>query len=804
MDEHNEPLPFVSVYIRNSGNGTAANASGAFKLNVKPGKYELVFQYIGYKQKIQAVQVGEKPVQLTVRMEPDELILAQVEITTEDPAYRIMREAIAKRSYYKNKLTDYNFEAYVKGFHKFVDAPKKIMGKEIGNMGGILDTNRTGVIYLSESVSKVSVRNRVKKEVMISSKVSGSENGFSLNRATYTDFSFYDERTNIDRDILSPLADNAFAYYDFKLRGKYVDQNNNSIYKIQVIPRRPADPAWAGHIYIVDEWWNIGGADLYLLGTSIKQPVLDTLRIHQEFFQLAKPDTWGLLSQVTTFRFGILGFKIQGLFNGVFSNYEIQPRQDVGLSRNESFKIEDKANERDTAYWTTIRPVPLTAEESRDYTRKDSLQRIWNSKAYKDSIDRKDNKFGFSNLFFGYTWQNSWKHLSIGYPSVFDWIQFNTVQGLVLDVRPSFTKREDSRGTRRWKAEAFINYGFSEQKLRGGGSVERKFESIHYTTIGVGGGVSTQQFNSREPVTVFGNTAASLFRKLNYLKLYEKTYGSIKAERHLRPGLLGMTEIEYAERRPLQNTSDFTFYKKNKTREYTSNDPVPSDQQPFFTPHQAFVIRLQAEFRIGEKYATYPHYREYESSEWPIFKLRYTKAVPGIGQAVIDYDLLEWSMEKQGISWGLAGYSDFNVLAGAFLRKKRLEFMDLHHPLGNRLTALGIKDPVHSFLWLPYYDYATDQPFVEAHWQHHLQGWLLDKIPLVRKLNWKETFGAKVYYTKQYWSDAVPNPATPYWELNFGFENIGFQAFRMFRVQVASSFFGKQYGGSGILLGIGL
>ena len=97
VDENNDPLPFVSVYIRNSGNGTAANAAGEFRLTAKPGKYELVFQYIGYKQKIEPIQLGDKPLRLVIRMEPDELLLAQVEITAEDPAIRIMREVIGAK-----------------------------------------------------------------------------------------------------------------------------------------------------------------------------------------------------------------------------------------------------------------------------------------------------------------------------------------------------------------------------------------------------------------------------------------------------------------------------------------------------------------------------------------------------------------------------------------------------------------------------------------------------------------------------------------------------------------------------------
>jgi hypothetical protein len=254
LDDSGEPLPFASVYVRNSTNGTAANAEGEYRLSLEKGTYEIVFQYIGYKQKVEKVTIGDKPVRLNARMEPANLEISEVVITTEDPAYRIMREVIAKRSYYKNKAKEYTVDVYMKGFYKLLDAPKKILGQDIGNMGGILDTNRQGVIYLSESVSKVYAQAKPerKKEVMISSKVSGSDNGFSFNRATYTDFNLYDEKLEIEREILSPLADNAFAYYTFKLQGKYRDENGYDIYKIGVIPKRPADPTFSGNLYVVE------------------------------------------------------------------------------------------------------------------------------------------------------------------------------------------------------------------------------------------------------------------------------------------------------------------------------------------------------------------------------------------------------------------------------------------------------------------------------------------------------------------------------------------------------------------------
>lgn len=808
LDEQNEPLPYASVYVRNSTNGTAANGNGEFQLNLAKGDYEIVFQYIGYNQKIETVKIGDKPVRLRVKLTPNELVISEVTITGADPADAMMRQVIAKRRYYKNQVAAYSSDVYVKGLYKFLETPKKLLGQEVGNMGGILDTNRTGIVYLSESVSKVYVQSKPehKKEVMISSKVSGDENGFSLNRATLTDFNLYDEKLEIEREILSPLADNAFSYYKFKFLGRYQDKNGYDICKIAVLPKRSADPTFSGYLYIVDEQWNLAGADLFITGNTIKQPILDTLRIQQEFVPVEKPDTWRLLTQVTSFKFGIFGFKIGGFFNGVFSNYDLHPKFEPDFFTRETFKIEQKASERDSTYWLATRPVPLTTDETNDYVKKDSLQRIWKSEAFMDSMDRKSNKFKpIRVLMSGYEWSNSYRRFSISTQPAILWLQFNTVQGRAVNIQPELTKYSDENRTRFWRAKGILNYGLTEKRLRSSATIERRFESIHYTTGELAGGLATAQFNDRNPIGPFTNMLYSLFDKRNYLKLYEKAFVRVGFSRMIWPGFRLRANAEWADRRELFNTSDNTWYKKDD-HDYTSNRPFRASTEPTKQVEfpRSFAVGLELRLRPGQTYSTYPKFRIYDESKWPDLFLRYRKAIPGLGGSTADYDFVEAQIHKENLSWGLAGFTDLNVRGGMFLQKTELGFMDFYHPLGNQ-TIFG--KPVNyntGFFQLPYYAFSTNQPYAEAHVQHHLQGWLLDKIPGVRKLNLKEVFGGGIYYADQPTNDPAYPYKLPYWEVNFGLENLGFKAFRMFRIDVVSSFFGGEYYRTGVVFGVGL
>ncbi len=802
-DENGEPLPFASVYVRNSTNGTVANAEGKYQLTAPQGKQEIVFQYIGYKQKVETVTVGDRPLRLDTRMSPANLEIGEVVITTEDPAYKIMREAIAKRKYYRNKIGSSSYDTYIKGFYKLTDAPKKIMGQDVGDMGGMLDTNRTGVVYLSESVSKVYTQASPerKKEVMISSKVSGSENGFSLNRATLTEFNLYDERLEIEREILSPLADNSFNYYNFKWLGSIKDENGYTIEKIKVMPKRSSDPTFSGFLYIVDDLWNIAGADLVLTGSAIKQPILDTIRIQQEFVPVEKPDTWVLLTQMTGFKFGVLGFKFNGFFNSVFSNYNLKPQFDKDFFDKEVFKIEKTANEQDTSYWQSVRPVPLTLEESNDYVKKDSLQKIWKSETFMDSMDRKSNRFKPFDLLTGYTWNNSYERKTLSFPGAMQWVQFNTVQGLVFDVNPEWTHYTE-HNVKYWKVGGNINYGFVEKRLRGSLELERKFESINYGTLRLSGGINPVQFSDQNPISMALNTSYTLFGKQNFMKLYEKTFVKAEWRQFIAPWLNIRGSAEWADRKWLDNQTDYNWSKK-KDREYTPNypaQPEPADQ----TFPGLFALNAEIRIRIGQTYSTYPYFRSFDESKWPNIFLRYRKAIPGIAGSDADFDFMQVQVSKNDVSWGLVGYSELNVSAGAFLRKSALGFMDLYHPRGNQTFAANPQDYSRSFFMLPYYAYSTNQPYVEGHWQHHLQGWLFDKSPGVRKLNWKEVIGASVLYSDRPSSDPTFTKDLPYWELNFGLENIGFGVFRLFRVDVVAGFYGNSYEKTGVILGIGL
>ncbi|MBK8967712.1 MAG: hypothetical protein IPM36_13795 [Lewinellaceae bacterium] len=84
-------------------------------------------------------------------------------------------------------------------------------------------------------------------------------------------------------------------------------------------------------------------------------------------------------------------------------------------------------------------------------------------------------------------------------------------------------------------------------------------------------------------------------------------------------------------------------------------------------------------------------------------------------------------------------------------------------------------------------------------------GWILDKIPGIRKLNWKENFGFGLYYADQYaWESQRPDRSLPYWELSFGLYNIGIKFFRPLHIDLAVGFMGEKHYRTGVVLGFDL
>ncbi len=802
-DTKGEPLPFVSIYVQGTTNGTTSNLNGEFSLPLAQGRHQLVFQFIGYKQHTEAVEVAGKPLRLDVVLQEESIELAGVEVkaNAEDPAYPIIRKAIAQREFHRKQVESYTCEVYIKGNVKILKSPDKLFGQEVGDLDGNLDTTGQGIVYLSESVSKLYHKQPDKyREVMESSKVSGNNQGFSFNSAQEMDLDLYRNYSKFGRNMVSPIADNAMNHYRYRLEGAFVDEAGRLVNKIAVLPKNAADPVYRGFVYILHDTWNIQSADLYTTGLSAQMPFFDTFNIRQNFVPIAPsqavtPATepiWRLFSQTFDITGGLFGFKFGAHYTGIYRNYDLAAQLSDDFFGNEVMKVNEGANEKDTSYWNQARPVPLTTEESVDYVKKDSIQVIRESKPFMDSLDQKANKLQWGDLLFGYTWQNSWKRQSVTLATPINSVQYNLVQGLKLNVGLSYRKYFDKNRYKMLETGGRVNYGLAEQKLRVAGDFTWRFDPKKFAQFRMSGGQEVLQFNELDPIPTLYNTIFTAFYRRNYARFYDKKYWKADYQQELVNGILGFAVVQYADRSPLENQTDFSVFYRKK-REFQPNLPINDHlTDDALSRSQSLVVGLSLRFRPGQKYMDYPDRKFVLGSDFPDVWLHYRKGISTLGSDV-DYDRLSIAISKNEITLGKSGVMRFRLEAGSFLNHRKMYFQDYRHFLGNELR-IGNKDYyMYAFKMLPYYAHSTARSWFEGHWEHDFKGLLTDRIPGLKKLGWNLVAGANLLYTTE---------EKDYAEFSLGFDGLGYG--RLFRIDVVTSFHQGKHRGFGYVVGMSL
>ncbi len=781
-DTKNNPLSFVSIYLNKTVTGTTSNDSGEYVLNVtKKGKQTIVFQILGYKTVKKKVNITAFPFELNIQLEEEDVQLAEFSISTKDnPANRIIKNVIANKEKNTDKYAKYTAKFYSRGLYKIKDAPEKFLGQNLGDFGGGLDSTRSGIIYLSETVSEIHFQKKPKKfkEKIIASKVSGEDNGISFNRAEDANINFYNNSVTFGNDLISPISTNAFSYYKFQLEGTFYEKSGKLINKIKIIPKRKNDRVFNGYLYIVEDDWALYGADVSVTGAQVNIPIVDVLYLKQNYNHSSENDAWVLISQSIDFKVDGFGFKLDGRFSSGYSDYNFNPTYHKDTFTNEVLSFEKEATEKDTVYWNALRPVPLTLEETLDYKFKDSLKLVRKSKKHLDSVDKKQNKFNLLSPIMGYTHRNSYKKWSVSYDGLIDDFSFNTVQGFNTSLGVSFFKEQNDKG-KWWNAGVKANYGLSEKRLRPTFFFTKKWNDISRPRMTISGGVTTAQFNDRNPIMKLNNTISSLVRRLNYLKIYEKEFAKISYSEEIKNGFYLSSSLEYANRKPLFNTTDYSFASKDNNGGYKSNNPL--DRNDFdnaaFTAHKMATLNVKGTFVFGQKYLSYPDSKfNVGNPKFPTVSVTYTKKFEATNSE-LNSDLFRINV-RQDIDAGNYGKFVYNVKGGVFLEKKNIPFMDLLQANGNRLL-FPLDGELNSFGLLEYYKFYTNDRYAEAHVEHNFKGAILGKIPLLNKLNFHLVGGAKTL---------IMADKKPYTEYSVGLDNIGIGKWRLLRIDYVKSF----------------
>jgi hypothetical protein len=775
-------LPFSSLLVKGTTKGTSANNQGKYQINLPAGTYTLVCQRVGYKKQEKTISITNETATLDFELEAQEYDLGSVVVKTgaEDPAYAIIREAIKKRPFYEKEINQFSCEVYLKGQFKLRDYPKRFFGQKVDFEDG--DTSKRKMIFLSETIANYSFEAPDKKKVEVTStKVSGNSNGFGFSFPQI--FSFYENNIQIGsglnpRGFISPIANGALGFYKYKFEGTFFD-NNKMVNRIRVTPKRTYEPLFNGYINIIENEWRIHSVQLTLYKENQMQ-LVDTLTIEQLY--VPANNAWVMKQQVIYPSVKIFGFDAYGSFVQVYDKYNLEPKFDKKHFGNTILKFLDSSNKRTANFWDAARPMPLQTDEIADYRKKDSLEQARKDPKYLDSLDKVRNKFNpFGLVMGGQSFGKERKRYSINVEPLLDAINFNTVEGAVLNISPTYRKRFDETSRRSLSITPDLRYSINNKRFNAYLTGTYVWGKKYFNAFTATGGRTVFQFNNANPVEPRVNTFSTLNWERNLAKLYEASFGRINFTKGIGDGFTIGTTLFYQDRSPLENTT-LHKWRNFDNRNFTPNTP-PELGLPNIPRHQAFTAGIVLNWQPGSKYVEFPDRKvNVGASKYPRLSLSYTQGIKGLMGSDVNFSKWRFGV-SDNLNLKLAGLFNYRVAAGGFLNRKTVYIPDMQHYIGNQVSSAA--PFLQSFQLMPLYAYSNVEKFyAEAHVEHHLNGLITNKIPLLKKWNWFIVTGSNVLYTKD----------RTYGEVFVGLENI----FKILRLDYVQSFTNKGWLNSGI------
>lgn len=836
-----QPLEFATIYVPETGSGASANERGYYELRLDPGDYTLVFQFLGYTTEVVKVSVGELFKDININLEDQAFELKTVDVFEgrEDPAYTVMRKAIAKASYHRQQVDHYTAQVYIKGsggLKKIPGLARKALREE-----GI----DTSTVFTSESVSIIEYqRPSTFKERVISVYKNGDDNSTSPNSFVFG--SFYEPTI---AEVISPLSLKAFAYYKFKLEGFFMDRGYG-VNKISVTPRSRGENVFEGTIYIVEDLWSIHSLSMktykFGIGFLVDQmyaPIVENvwMPVTQKFDVDGKILGFGFayhyLANVSDYKITLnpdlevdfevideklnkemaaelerqkkenpktgavreklaageemTGKDLRKLMREYEKEEQKETQEDPNIIVAKEYSVDTLATKRDSAYWAIIRPVPLTPKEVRSYHKLDSIAKVEKlaEEVDQDSTQtigkkRKDANFKLYDVLTGNSYGMG-KNRRLSFDSPLLGLNFNPAEG--FNVKTDITYRDANR-ERDFRIILTPRYAFARETFTGKARLFYRFGPRgKRTDLALEGGRYIHQYNAAKPISELVNTFTALFNERSYLSLYEKDYVLLSYAKGWAQKWGFRGYIERARRYSLENQTTQTWFNKDD-RSFLPNNPLNDEYVvPFQHTEDALVLGISIEGRPWQKFRTYNGQKIPIDHSSPKVVFNYRKGFPGLLGSEVNYDLVDLTFQHK-FRAGARGLIDLKVNTGIFLNNERVGFADFKHFMGNRVP-IATSDPVGSFRLLEYYRHSTADKFAAVHLHYQFRKFLFTQIPEVWLLGIKENLFVNYL--------ATPTSKN-YTEFGYSVDNI----FRIFRIEAAVSFRDGKYQDWGVLLGI--
>ena len=730
LDNRKVPLPLASVEIKELRKGAITRDDGSFQFFLERGKYDLVVSMIGYKTKVVTIFINDKDIIENLELETDEgsdLAEVVLKVKTRDRAEEIIRNVVRHKETILNAIGSYSYQAYIKAFQHDSGYTKK--KKE--NESDTTTQPATNDNFDGMSLSEVSLRldkssnGQVKEERLGIIKRGNTGSIFYLS-ALEGDFYIYNNLINTPPvskiPFVSPLSYSGLVAYRFKTLK--IDRTvKPKVYTIAVRPRQLSNATIEGEITVQDSTWDVLSAEFRL--PPAHMPEYDYMEVKQEYGKVG--DSARMITrQQFNYYIKTKKGKLYGETTVAYSKYELQKNFKKGYFGNEVSSTSEEAYQKDSTFWKSVRTEPLSKQQEMYARYQDSIYRYMRSEAYLDSVDKVLNKITWKKmLIFGQVFNDHKKERMWILPPITSLIQPVSFGGARLKLAGAYRKTYPSR--KKLEMEADVSYGFRNHDVNGTVGIKRMYNPFNKAELSISAG---RNFEFIYP----GDAWVNVLKRSN---IYLNNSLEIGHQFNILNGLRLLNKFEVAFRR---SVSDYKVGNNADSIFGISNDP-PVDFEPynatysetklFFTPKLKFIRDAKEKIYLG--------------SRWPTFYVTWRKGVPQLFKSKIDFDYLEFGLE-QHINLGVAGQTTYIVKTGDFLNTKDLRIID--YKFMRQGDPLFFQNPQKSFQGLD-----STFPVFDRFWQgnlvHEFNGFLINRIPFIKKLKLQEIAGGGFLVTKE-------------------------------------------------------
>ena len=789
----NEPIPYLSVFYEGKGVGSITDNDGNYKVETRKGWNKLTFSAVGYVTKVVNIIPGVTK-NLNVRMRPDDIMLDEVVVKPKrekysrknNPAVELMKKVIAHKK--NNKLSEndyYQYNKYQKITMSLNDVTPEMLEKGMYKKMPFLkdqielceETNKFILpISVDETASQKIYRKHPKSEKTIIKGMSSTgvnelfATGDMLStvlKDVFTDVNIYDNDIRLlQYPFISPISSSdAISFYKFYIMDTtFVDKDK--CFHLTFVPNNSQDFGFTGHLYVLaDSSYTVKKCTMNLPKKSGVNFV-DNMDIIQEFEQLPNGEwvlkTDDMIVEMTLMKI-MQGFQIRRTTR--YSDYAFDELPQQLFKRKGAEIKEADAMMRGDDFWNQYRPVPLTQTES-------SMDML---------VKRLEQMPGFKYVIFvlkafieNYVETGTKEHPSkVDIGPVNTMISNNYIDGLRLRMSAQTTANLNPH----LFFKGYYAYGFKDHRSKYMGEVEYSFNKKEYLprefpknsiTFSYQYDVMspTDKFLKTDKDNVFVSFKTSTVDQMSYVRNI-----ALKYENETQFGLKTTVEVKHSTDEPTGGLA------------YITND----DQKTLVPEIQTMEASLAFRYAPGETFVNTKQRRIPVSFDAPVFTLSHTAGFKGVLGGEYNYNLTEIGLYKRFwfSSWGKI---DMFVKGGAQWNK--VPFPLLIMPAANLSYILQRE----TFNLINNMEFLNDRyASLDVSWD--LNGKIFNRIPLLKKLKWREAIGFKMLYghltdknnPMKHPGDSelflfptrdgrptsfVMDPKTPYMECSVGIHNI--------------------------------